>query len=196
MQNDTTSNPTPNYYEVLQLQPFANPALVTAAYRILSKLYHPDTAREGANLELFRLLQAAYDTLSDPQRRLEYDSELRLKTPGNAWAQARAYDFKPEPEERQPLWETHPAAGPDYKPSAEDLSYYNSLDDYQDYRKRRRTLLLISVYVGLMVAAMVFGVLGFITIFSGEADSEWTAIIYFAIGIFLLVLAQLEAYLT
>ena len=44
----------PKYYEILQLQPFANPALVIASYRILSKLYHPDTAREQADPEKFR----------------------------------------------------------------------------------------------------------------------------------------------
>ncbi len=185
-----------NYYEILQLQPFANPALVTAAYRILSKTYHPDTAREDANLEQFRLLQQAYDTLSDPQSRLEYDSELRLKTPASAWINAHAYDYQTETGGRDPLWDATAPVSPDYTPSAEDDSFYNNARDFEQHQKRQRTLLLITVYVVLMAGAMILGVLGFITIFSSEPDSESTALIYFGTGILLMILAQLEIHFT
>ena len=103
----------PNYYEILQLQPFANPALVIAAYRILSKLYHPDTAKEEADLEKFRLLQEAYDVLNDPQKRRDYDSELRLNAAATADARPdtttsdfQRYGYRPEPTQRDPLWES------------------------------------------------------------------------------------------
>src|SRR5438105_7489864 len=116
----------PNYYEILQLQPYANPALIIASYRILSKLYHPDTARDQADPEKFRLLQEAYDVLNDPKKRLDYDSELRL----NASAEQReaapgfyGYAYRPDPPTRDPLWETS-TGQPTYTPTEEELRFY------------------------------------------------------------------------
>src|SRR5437870_1603348 len=132
----------PNYYEILQLQPYANPALVVAAYRILSKLYHPDTARSEANLEKFRLIQEAYETLSDAHKRKEYDSELRFHTPGGFGG-----GFQPEPEESN--WEDQPSApAPDFATSTADPGAYE--DPYQDQQNqsRYRTLMLLGLYLG------------------------------------------------
>ena len=180
----------PNYYEVLQLQPYANPALVIAAYRILSKLYHPDTAKEEANLEKFRLIQQAYETLSDPQKRKEYDQELRYTMPNSGGFDYAG--FRPDEEVRDPMWET-PAQN-EYTPSPEDLEFYKNLYDYDLRGRRRRTILMIVIYIILMTAAVGFGLLGFFNVFSSEADSTTNAILCFCVAILLLVIAQVEAY--
>ncbi len=182
----------PNYYEVLQLQPYANPALVIAAYRVLSKLYHPDTAKEQASLENFRLIQQAYETLSDPQRRMEYDRELRFKTPNPPGFQDFRYGFQPEPETRDPLWGNGPNG--EYTPSQEDLEFYKTLYESNSGGRRRKAIILIAIYVILMVGAMVFGLLGFFNAFSGDPDGPTTAIICFCLALLLLVVAQVEAY--
>ena len=186
---------TPNYYEVLQLQPYANPTLVIAAYRILSKLYHPDTARDDANLELFRQLQQAYDTLSDPQKRQEYDRELRLRTPGNPTYAGQPYsEVKPETDPTTPGWAPSPADNTwNYTPSEEDLEFYRNLYDYDNTGPRPRALVLIIIYVFLMGGGLISGVLGFITAFSVNG-SRGSALLYFAVGIALVIVAQLEAY--
>ena len=67
-----------NHYELLEIAPTASQQELRQAFRRLSKRYHPDTtalpavqAQEG-----FRLLQLAYLTLSDPERRRLYDTSL------------------------------------------------------------------------------------------------------------------------
>jgi curved DNA-binding protein CbpA len=190
----------PNYYEILQLQPFANPALVIAAYRILSKLYHPDTAKEEADLEKFRLLQEAYDVLNDPQKRRDYDSELRLN---EAAADARRdptaseaphYGYRPEPFPRDPLWESKVASQPVYTPTEEELQFYQSLYQSPSKGMRRKTLALIVLYIFLMIGAVTLGLLGLFTLFNGERDSVGYGILLMVGAAFLLILAQVEAY--
>jgi molecular chaperone DnaJ len=63
-----------NYYLVLGVDPDASLDQIKAAYRRKAKQLHPDYY-EGSS-EPFRDLQAAYETLNDPERRQCYDAEL------------------------------------------------------------------------------------------------------------------------
>lgn len=188
----------PNYYEILQLQPFANPALVIAAYRILSKLYHPDTAKEEADLEKFRLLQEAYDVLNDPKKRRDYDSEFRMNAVSaeqrDAPADFHAYTYRPEPAQRDPLWESKVESATTYTPTEEELQFYQSLYQSPSKGTRRKTLALIILYIFLMIGAMTMGLLGLFTMFSDEKDSFGYGILFLVGAVFLLILAQVEAY--
>jgi molecular chaperone DnaJ len=63
-----------NFYFILGLEPDASPADIERAYRRLSRRYHPginpgDRAAEA----MFRQIAEAYETLSDPSRRQQYD---------------------------------------------------------------------------------------------------------------------------
>jgi serine/threonine protein kinase len=60
-----------NYYELLQVNPNARPEVIKASYRALQKIYFPD--RENGNEELSKKLNIAYEILSDPDKRTEYD---------------------------------------------------------------------------------------------------------------------------
>jgi curved DNA-binding protein CbpA len=62
-------------YERLQVSPRATPAVIQAAYRVLARSYHPDISRDPDAAHLMRELNAAYDVLSDPARRAQYDAE-------------------------------------------------------------------------------------------------------------------------
>jgi curved DNA-binding protein CbpA len=62
-----------NYYEFLQISPNAEPDTIHRVYRFLAARLHPDNPETG-NAEKFFLLKQAYDVLSDPARRAEYDS--------------------------------------------------------------------------------------------------------------------------
>ncbi len=189
------SETSPNYYEVLQLQPYANQALVIAAYRILSKLYHPDTAREEADIGRFRLLQEAYDTLSDPQKRLDYDRELRVRTPF-------ATDFiTPDGErEREHAADETASVGTqfngdsDYTPDQEDLEFYKNLYDYEAGSRPRRTLILLIIFMVLMAGGILCGFLGLLSAFGNDPDGAGYAVIYFGLAILLIIAAQVEAY--
>jgi len=63
-----------NYYKVLGLTPNAPQSQIKSAYYQLSKLYHPDAAKNLPNSEeMFTRLSAAYEVLSDPHKRALYD---------------------------------------------------------------------------------------------------------------------------
>lgn len=68
---------TTDFYEVLEVSPDAGPEEVKAAFRRLSKKYHPDANPERAAGERFKQVSEAYATLSDPDRRREYDRMRR-----------------------------------------------------------------------------------------------------------------------
>ncbi|WP_156756288.1 J domain-containing protein [Actinokineospora pegani] len=59
-----------DYYELLGVRRDAGRAEVRSAFRALAKVLHPDA---GGTAGTFRLLKTAYETLSDPARRAEYD---------------------------------------------------------------------------------------------------------------------------
>ena len=61
----------PDYYEVLQVHPEAEPDVIRAAYRILARKYHPD---HGGDPRRMIALNDAWDVLGDPARRAAYDA--------------------------------------------------------------------------------------------------------------------------
>jgi len=63
----------PDFYEVLQLSPNADPETVHRVFRALAQRYHPDN-RESGNDEKFKQVMAAYEVLSDPERRAAFDA--------------------------------------------------------------------------------------------------------------------------
>ena len=65
-----------DYYKVLGVSDRASDKEIKAAYRKLSKQFHPDAA--GGNEERFKEISAAFDVVGDPQKRKEYDDVRRL----------------------------------------------------------------------------------------------------------------------
>lgn len=65
--------PEPDYYAILQVDPHAEQEVVQAAYRRLAAKYHPDVNPSPESSERMKLLNAAYEVLSDPSRRIAYD---------------------------------------------------------------------------------------------------------------------------
>ncbi len=67
-----------NYYEILNLRPDASLQEITAAYRKLAKILHPDVCESPDADELFKAVNEAYQVLKDPKKREEYDASLVL----------------------------------------------------------------------------------------------------------------------
>lgn len=65
---------TLDYYEFLQISPHADYETIHRVYRYLAARFHPDNPDTG-DPEKFFLLKTAYDVLSDPERRSDYDRE-------------------------------------------------------------------------------------------------------------------------
>jgi curved DNA-binding protein CbpA len=62
-----------DYYEVLQVSDGAEPETVNRVYRLLAQRYHPDN-RETGNEARFREITEAYQILSSPETRAQYDA--------------------------------------------------------------------------------------------------------------------------
>lgn len=60
-----------DYYQTLGVTRRATPDELKRAYRKLASQHHPD---RGGDTARFQEIQAAYDTLSDPQKRQQYDN--------------------------------------------------------------------------------------------------------------------------
>jgi molecular chaperone DnaJ len=62
-----------DYYERLGIPRTADEKEVRKAYRNLARKYHPDVCKEPGAEERFKEINEAYATLSDPERRAQYD---------------------------------------------------------------------------------------------------------------------------
>lgn len=62
-------------YEVLQLNPKAEPDTIHRVYRLLAQRFHPDNSETGDEEE-FKRITKAYEVLGDPARRASYDAQF------------------------------------------------------------------------------------------------------------------------
>ena len=63
-----------DYYKILQIDQSAEIEVVKAAYGKLAFKYHPDRNSTPNATEQIRLLNEAFDIISNPSKRKEYDA--------------------------------------------------------------------------------------------------------------------------
>lgn len=91
-------------YDVLEVSRTASPEVIRAAYKSLVQRFHPDKNPDNPNAEdLLKLINHAYETLSDPAQRAAYDVTLALEE------MASPETFHPEDRED----DSEPAAEPE-----------------------------------------------------------------------------------
>ncbi len=89
-----------DYYKALGVAKDASQADIKKAYRKLARQFHPDANKGEAKAEeRFKEVSAAYDVLSDPSKRKEYDDARALfgsggfRTPTGAPGQGGGFSF-------------------------------------------------------------------------------------------------------
>lgn len=88
-----------DYYKILGVEPTADDKAIKAAYRKLARKYHPDVSKERDAEDKFKEANEAYEALSSPEKRAEYD-------------QIRKYGQHGRPFQGPPGWESRgPGAG-------------------------------------------------------------------------------------
>ena len=73
-----------DYYSILGISKQASPDDIKSAYRKLAKELHPDVNKANDAEDRFKKVSEAYETLSDPKKKLAYDNQ------GSFFAQAQA----------------------------------------------------------------------------------------------------------
>jgi DnaJ-class molecular chaperone len=69
---------TKDYYKTLGVDKKASPEDIRKAFRKLARQHHPDTNKGNPEAEKkFKEISEAYDVLSDPKKRAEYDNPVR-----------------------------------------------------------------------------------------------------------------------
>ncbi|MGB1311536.1 MAG: DnaJ C-terminal domain-containing protein [Leucothrix sp.] len=63
-----------DYYKILGVEKKADKEQIRKCYRKLAKKYHPDVSKEADAEARFKEVKEAYEVLSDPAKRSEYDS--------------------------------------------------------------------------------------------------------------------------
>ena len=76
-----------DYYQVLQVDPAAEPEVVRAAFRALAGKHHPDV--KGGSSERMTAINQAWDALGDPARRAVYDKSRVTLAPRRHQPEAR-----------------------------------------------------------------------------------------------------------
>lgn len=80
-----------DYYEVLGVPKDASQEDIKKAYRTLAKKYHPDICKEPNANERFAEIQVAYDCLSDPEKRSNYD-RFGTEEPNQGFGGGQGFD--------------------------------------------------------------------------------------------------------
>lgn len=94
-----SQSPEPTHYELLGLDRKATVEQIKEAYRDVARLYHPDSnfyaeivsdPLSGEELDRFKRITAAYNTLVNERKRAEYDASLPPELAGWEEPAARA----------------------------------------------------------------------------------------------------------
>jgi curved DNA-binding protein CbpA len=132
-----------NFYEILGIPRTADPSTIRAAYKRLAMEYHPDVnpQKPGAE-EMFKKINEAYHTLSDPAKKLNYDTKMML-LPLYAAAQ---YEEEMRKRRRYWYWKRR-------QQEEHEGGYYYKLD--KEYFKNQALAFLVFIVISGFFFALV-----------------------------------------
>jgi curved DNA-binding protein CbpA len=128
--------PTHDYFVTLEIAASASSAEIKASYRRLALLHHPDKNAEGKDAATARmkLLNEAWDVLSDPGKKAQYD---RTRPKFNASSSTSPEPPKPSPTAPpKPSWQPPPR--PDTRAQEEARAYAERNRKQQEEENKKR----------------------------------------------------------
>lgn len=175
---------SPTHYQTLEVEPACDADEIRKAYRLLAKQLHPDLLSERlkkAGAEEFVKIQLAYEELSDPGRRADYDKKLAKEARREEEARAAAAQPAPKPSAKPK---------PDAKPDEPKPEPAAEAEDKPEKMLGWDTGLSAALLVGGAVAG---GILAWLQI--SEAESGWARVFpisWIIITFLLMILALFE----
>lgn len=159
--------PSQDHYAILQVHPEAETIVIEAAYRRLAREYHPDVNESPGAHERMVAINEAFQVLSDPKLRLEYDqSRGRSRSSGNSQTyQGRGQTSATQVKEPQTNRQEHlkPPPAPNPRDFGIEKNYFDrAVEGALEWQKRRKAI-PPSVAFTLRIASWLafLGLLGF-----------------------------------
>lgn len=154
-----------NYYKVLEVRDFAENEVITAAYRALSKKYHPDV-NSNADLSIMVSINEAYEILSNREKKAKFDEELRLWQKNNNGKNDKMKKARDE-KEGESQEQNYKAKKNDFSKGRKAVS-----EIFQSGALIARTLLgiVIGIIMGLICSFLLFWFL--------DTNGSWSYILY------------------
>ncbi|WP_183131580.1 DnaJ domain-containing protein, partial [Pseudomonas savastanoi] len=104
-----------DYYKILDVEPTADDKAIKTAYRKLARKYHPDVSKEAGAEDKFKEASEAYEVLSSPDKRAEYD-------------ELRKYGRQGRPFQPPPGWQSRAGAGAGgFEETADFSEFFSSI---------------------------------------------------------------------
>lgn len=151
-----------NYYKLLNVSTNAGEKEIKKAYRNLAKKYHPDTYQGDKSIAEKKMQQIneAYDTLSDVNRRKEYDKKIgiykepehKINVDYNNYRSDKSYNVKYKPNNSNTYYDRYGYAETNYTAYTGDRYTRNKYEesiklDRKDIAKKICILLAISILI-------------------------------------------------
>lgn len=152
------------YYEILGVPFDASPQQIRETYKDLARLYHPDSnyyadlIKQGPSpeqVELYKIITSAYQTLIDPNKRSVYDEKVKPLLTGSfqKW-EDKSDDFFNEKKPTRARQNTFGVANHDPMSEAELKSFRSTRVTQIIKRQKRKPKLAKLAFIVLIVAAL------------------------------------------
>ena len=106
-----------DYYATLKVKPTAGADEIKVSFRTLAKQCHPDlNPGDKTAEERFKEANEAYVVLGDPEKRRNYDSDLRIRQVSAGFQQGAGFDFSNSYQQRRDVfWSYNKNSGTDFE---------------------------------------------------------------------------------
>ena len=161
--------PVTDYYSILNISQNATAKEIKKAYRFQAKKFHPDSSSAEGSVEIFKAINEAYNILSDPVKKKEYDASLPKPEPQPPPRQTKPHsssrtDQPPRSraaagraERSRQVWREHNASIRTHSRSYSSRSTYNgrvrdstSFRSFKSYKRWQRS----GAYVGVFIVTL------------------------------------------